>query len=112
EIAAHWLVKYAQGTLKLPAKEAIQQDMDFMAEWRKTARPVSSEFSGTCVAPFNFMHLDMLMKVMGLRTSATLLLPYEFFKPINPKDYRILLQASIRKAPQQVPVYQPAEIIQ
>lgn len=112
EIAAHWLVKYAQGTLKLPAKEAIQQDMDFMAEWRKTARPVSSEFSGTCVAPFNFMHLDMLMKDMGLRTRATRWLPYEFFKPINPKDYRILLQASIRKAPQQVPVYQPAEIIQ
>ncbi|MBO9152231.1 flavin-containing monooxygenase [Chitinophaga sp. GCM10012297] len=112
EIAANWLVKYAQGTLQLPAKETIQKDVDYMAQWRKTARPISSEFSGTCIAPFNFMHLDMLMKDMGLKTKATRWLPYEFFKPINPKDYRILLNASIRKAPQPMPVYQPAEIIQ
>lgn len=112
EVAANWLVHYVQGKLRLPSAAAIQQDMQYMTRWRQSGRPIAAEFSGTCVAPFNFMHLDQLMRDMGLRVTATRWLPYEFFKPINPKDYRILLQRAFKQAPApQTPVYQTAEII-
>ncbi|QEH43042.1 NAD(P)/FAD-dependent oxidoreductase [Chitinophaga sp. XS-30] len=92
EVAANWMVQYEKGILQLPGRGKMAEDMRYIARWRKQGRPISSEFSGTCVAPFNFMHLDQLMRDMGLRTRATRWLPYEFFKPINPKDYRILLE--------------------
>jgi cation diffusion facilitator CzcD-associated flavoprotein CzcO len=113
EIAANWFVKYVEGSLHLPATTDIQKDVQYMADWRRTERPVSAEFSGTCVAPFNFMHLDQLMRDMGLPATATRWWPYEFFKPINPKDYRILLARATKKAPvAPTPVYRTAEIIQ
>ena len=64
--------------------------MLFMEHWRREKRPIASEFSGTCIAPFNYMHLDMLMKDMGLRTKLTRW-PHEYLKPINPSDYHKLL---------------------
>jgi Predicted flavoprotein involved in K+ transport len=93
EIAAEWLVSYVQGQLLLPGNEAIEKDMHYMASWRTNSRPIASEFGGTCIAPFNFMHLDQLMRDMGLRTKASRNPVYEFFKPINPKDYAKLLSA-------------------
>lgn len=108
EIAANWLVKYAGNELQLPTQQEIAKDMRYMREWRNSGRPIASEFSGSCVAPFNFMHIDQLMRDMGLRTKATRWAPYEFFKPINPKDYRILLQQANKKEPQHTPVYQTA----
>lgn len=112
EVAANWLVRYVQGELELPTREGIEQDMEYMANWRQRSRPISAEFSGTCVAPFNFMHLDQLMRDMGLRTTATRWAPYEFFKPINPKDYRILLQTTVKREYPQPAVYRTAEIVQ
>ncbi|WP_109698673.1 flavin-containing monooxygenase [Chitinophaga deserti] len=112
EIAANWLLRYAQGRLRLPAPDQIRDDMAYMNNWRKTGRPIAGEFSGTCVAPFNFMHLDQLMRDMGLRTTATRWAPYEFFKPINPKDYRILLADSAQKEqPQSQPASRSADAI-
>lgn len=113
EVAANWFVRYVQGTLQLPPAQAIHQDMQYMANWRRSGRPIAAEFSGTCVAPFNFMHLDQLMRDMGLRVTATRWWPYEFFKPINPKDYRTLLARAFEKSPAPPPpVYRTADIIQ
>lgn len=92
EVAAHWLLAYASGTMQLPPAEAIQAEVDRAVSWRKKIRPIGSEFSGTCVAPFNFAHLDALMRDMGLRTQASRNFIREFFKPINPADYRKLLK--------------------
>lgn len=111
EIAANWLVRYAQGSLRLPPPEQIRADITFMGNWRQSGRPIAGEFSGTCVAPFNFMHLDQLMRDMGLRTTATRWLPYEFFKPINPKDYRILLGDSPKDVPQSRAAVRTADAI-
>lgn len=91
EVAAHWLACYAEGQLRPVTKEAMQEEINYMHVWRKQSRPVSAEFSGTCIAPFNYLHLDMLMKDMGLRTKLTRS-PHEYFKPINPADYRRLLK--------------------
>lgn len=113
EIAANWLVGYVQGSLRLPAMEAIQKDIQYMQDWRQNTRPIAAEFSGTCVAPFNFMHLDQLMRDMGLPVTATRWMPYEFFKPINPKDYRILLQRATQRATAPpTPDYRAATVIQ
>lgn len=91
EVAANWLVQYVDGKIRLPDQETIDREIALVANWRKKVRPVSAEFSGLCVAPFNFQHLDELMKDMGLRTTASRNFLYEFFKPINPKDYQLLL---------------------
>jgi hypothetical protein len=95
EIAAEWLVTYASNELKLPSVDAMKKDMDYMDNWRKNTRPSSAVFSGTCIAPFNFLHIDELMKDMGLPTKISRSIT-EFFKPINPKDYQILLRKNNR----------------
>lgn len=91
EIAANWLAQYVKGNITLPPLQEIEREISEVANWRRKIRPVSSEFSGLCVAPFNFQHLDELMKDMGLGTRASRNFLYEFFKPINPKDYQVLL---------------------
>ena len=90
EVAANWLLAHVEGRLRLPGKEEMEKEILFMAQWRNTSRPVSAEFSGTCVAPFNFLHLDALMKDMGLPRKVSRSLK-EYLKPINPADYRKLL---------------------
>jgi hypothetical protein len=91
EVAANWLVAYAEQRLALPSLNEMIADMDHMEKWRSHVRPIASEFSGTCVAPFNYHHLDLLMKDMGLKRKLSLS-PFEYLKPIDPKDYHRLLR--------------------
>ncbi len=91
EVAAHWLACYAEDQLRPVTPEAMREEINYLHQWRQQSRPVSAEFSGTCIAPFNYLHLDTLMKDMGLRTRLTRS-PHEYFKPINPADYRQLLK--------------------
>lgn len=91
EVAANWLAHYVKGDIVLPGQQHIDKEVERIAKWRCNKRPISSEFSGLCVAPFNFQHLDELMKDMKLRRKASNNPVYEFFKPINPKDYQKLL---------------------
>ncbi|MBO9658167.1 MAG: hypothetical protein J7527_05020, partial [Chitinophagaceae bacterium] len=95
EIAANWLVAYAEERLKLPSVAQMEKEIDAMEEWRNKIRPIASEFSGTCVAPFNFLHLDTLMRDMGLPRKRSLS-PLEYLKPINPADYHHLLRKGYR----------------
>ncbi|RYY52819.1 MAG: K+ transport protein [Chitinophagaceae bacterium] len=90
EIAANWLLAHVEGRLRLPDSLEMEKEIRYMAEWRNTSRPVSAEFSGTCVAPFNFLHLDSLMNDMGLPRKVSRSFT-EYLKPINPADYRTLL---------------------
>jgi dimethylaniline monooxygenase (N-oxide forming) len=92
EIAANWLACYVKGNIILPAQQEMDKEISLITNWRKKVRPVASEFSGLCVAPFNFQHLDQLMKDMGLKVKASNNPVYEFFKPINPRDYQKLLK--------------------
>lgn len=91
EVAANWLVAYAEQRLALPSLNEMVAEMDYMEKWRTSSRPIASEFSGTCIAPFNYHHLDLLMKDMGLKRKLSLS-PFEYLKPINPKDYHQLLR--------------------
>ena len=92
EVAANWLAQYVSGKMALPAQEIIDEEIARVSLWRKTIRPIASEFNGSCVAPFNFQHLDELMRDMGLKTKASNNPVYEFFKPISPADYQKLLR--------------------
>lgn len=108
EVAANWLVMYAEQKLALPSIEKIREEMVHMEEWRINSRPIAAEFSGTCIAPFNYHHLDLLMRDMGLKRKVSLS-PFEYLKPINPKDYHQLLRGkgnTIVRELKPVPDYQ------
>ncbi|NII25959.1 NAD(P)-binding domain-containing protein [Pseudoflavitalea sp. X16] len=108
EVAANWLVRYMENRLPLPSVKASNEEMEYMHQWRRHGRPIAAEFSGTCIAPFNYMHLDRLMKDMGLPTKCTRW-PHEYLKPINPADYHQLLRRSKKEAtvkPVPTPGYQ------
>ena len=105
EVAANWLVGYMENQLSLPSANAINEDMEYMYQWRRHSRPIASEFGGTCVAPFNFMHLDQLMKDMRLPVKLSRW-PHEYLKPINPADYHKLLRGH-KKEQAIKPVAQP-----
>lgn len=108
EVAANWLVRYMENRLQLPSSATINAEMEYMEQWRRHDRPIASEFSGTCIAPFNYMHLDQLMKDMGLPTKCTRW-PHEYLKPINPADYHQLLRRSKKETavkPVPTPGYQ------
>jgi dimethylaniline monooxygenase (N-oxide forming) len=91
EVASRWVVSYALGEVKIPKRNAVIKAMQDELQWRQKVRPIASEFSGTCVAPFNYHHLDDLMRDMGKRTRATSNFLYEGIKPIDPKDYKKML---------------------
>ncbi|RYY70892.1 MAG: FAD-binding protein [Chitinophagaceae bacterium] len=91
EVAANWLAEYVNGNIVLPGEEKLREEYELINKWKKQTRPIAAEFSGLCVAPFNFQHLDVLLKDMGLKTRASNNFLLEFFKPISPKDYQKLL---------------------
>lgn len=97
EVAANWLVNYMEQKLSLPSVKEINAEMEYMDQWRLQGRPIASEFSGTCVAPFNYLHLDTLMKDMGLPVKVSKW-PGAYLKPINPADYHLLLRKHKRAA--------------
>ncbi|MCD2424206.1 NAD(P)-binding domain-containing protein [Niabella pedocola] len=99
EIAANWLVEYVNGNIQLPVQSEIIKERAIIEQWKKNVRPVATEFSGLCIAPFNFQHLDQLMKDMGLKTGGRNRL-LQFFKPVNPAGYQQLL-AGLRNVRQQ-----------
>lgn len=91
EVAANWLAEYVSGHIDLPNQSAIKKELDLITQWKINKRPIATEFSGLCVAPFNFQHLDRLMQDMGLPVKVSKYWGYNFFKPIDPKDYNKLL---------------------
>src|SRR5690606_11653349 len=90
-VAANWLAEYVSGHVQLPSEAEIRKELDLIEQWKIQKRPIAREFSGLCIAPFNFQHLDQLMQDMGLPLKASKNRVYEFFKPISPKDYNKLL---------------------
>jgi dimethylaniline monooxygenase (N-oxide forming) len=67
-IAAEWLVRFADGKLARQPKAA---EMDgWIARhlaWRRTVRPAAGVYGGLCSAPYHFRHMDELLADMGAR---------------------------------------------
>ncbi|UZE50888.1 flavin-containing monooxygenase [Rhodopseudomonas sp. P2A-2r] len=66
EIAANWLVRYADGQLaRQPTKAEMYENMDMMLQFKRVERPAAGIYGGLCVAPYHFKHLDELLADMG-----------------------------------------------
>lgn len=68
ELAANWLVRYADGMLAhQPSAEEMNRNIDMMLRWKRTERPAAGVYGGLCVAPYHFKHFDELLADMGAR---------------------------------------------
>ncbi|MCY6381012.1 flavin-containing monooxygenase [Hoeflea prorocentri] len=66
EMAANWLVRYADGMLaRQPSDAEMRSNIDMMLDWRRNGRPAAQVYGGLCSAPFHFMHFDELLDDMG-----------------------------------------------
>jgi hypothetical protein len=66
EMAANWLVRYADSQLaKQPTADEMQKNIDMMLHFKRVERPAASVYGGLCVAPYHFKHFDELLDDMG-----------------------------------------------
>ncbi len=67
ELAANWLVRYADGQLaKQPNAEQMHRNIDMMLHFRRVERPAAAGYGGLCIAPFHFKHFDELLDDIGV----------------------------------------------
>ena len=68
DIAAQWLVRYADGMLaKQPGLDDMRRWIDEHLKWRRTVRPAARVYGGLCSAPYHFRHMDELLADIGAR---------------------------------------------
>ena len=66
EMAANWLVRYADGQLaRQPTADEMHKNIDMMLHFKRVERPAASVYGGLCVAPYHFKHFDELLDDMG-----------------------------------------------
>ncbi len=66
EMAANWLVRYADGMLaNQPSAEEMSENIEMMLDWKRNKRPAAQVYGGLCSAPFHFLHFDELLEDMG-----------------------------------------------
>ncbi|NBN78924.1 NAD(P)-binding protein [Microvirga tunisiensis] len=66
DVAARWLVRYADGQLaRQPSKAEMSGWIDRHLDWRRSVRPAARVYGGLCSAPYHFRYLDDLLADMG-----------------------------------------------
>lgn len=66
EMAAHWLVRYADGMLaRQPSPAEMTRSIESLLHWRREERPAAKVYGGLCSAPFHFRHFDELLEDIG-----------------------------------------------
>ena len=66
DLAANWLVRYADGMLaKQPTSREMHDNIEMMLKWKRDERPAASVYGGLCVAPYHFRHFDELLEDIG-----------------------------------------------
>ncbi|MEM8689239.1 MAG: NAD(P)/FAD-dependent oxidoreductase [Pseudomonadota bacterium] len=87
EMAANWLVRYADGMLAhQPTPDEMNLNIEMMLDWKRTKRPAAQVYGGLCSAPFHFMHFDELLADMGAKQTRRNVLA-ENFAPPNAEAY-------------------------
>jgi len=82
EMAANWLVRYADGKLaKQPTADEMHANMDMMLRFKRTERPAAGVYGGLCVAPYHFKHFDELLDEMGATVTRRGALAEKFSPP-------------------------------
>ena len=99
ELAAHWLVRWFDGTLhNMPGTAQMRADITKLLAWKRTGRPVAAGYGGLCVAPYHHQHFDELMRDMGAQIKPKNPIVANLL-PINPKIYAPLLATATNAAP-------------
>ena len=88
EMIANWLVRYMDGQLHhQPSAKDMQENIDYMLNWKRNERPAAKIYGGLCSAPFHFKHFDELLADMGAGKSSKLNPIAENFTPPDYKAY-------------------------
>ena len=67
DLAANWLVRYADGQLaRQPTPKEMRDNIEMMLHFRRVERPAAGVYGGLCVAPYHFKHFDELMSDIGV----------------------------------------------
>jgi dimethylaniline monooxygenase (N-oxide forming) len=87
DMAAHWLVRYADGQLEhQPTEREMRDNIEMMLRFRRVERPAAGVYGGLCVAPYHFRHFDELLADIGAKRRRSNPLT-EMFKPPNADAY-------------------------
>jgi cation diffusion facilitator CzcD-associated flavoprotein CzcO len=66
DMAAHWLVRYADGQLaQQPTEREMRDNIEMMLHFKRNERPAAGVYGGLCVAPYHYKHFDELLADIG-----------------------------------------------
>jgi dimethylaniline monooxygenase (N-oxide forming) len=66
DMAAHWLVRYADGRLAhQPSERDMRDNIEMMLHFKRVERPAAGVYGGLCVAPYHYKHFDELLADIG-----------------------------------------------
>jgi cation diffusion facilitator CzcD-associated flavoprotein CzcO len=66
DMAAHWLVRYADGQLEhQPTEREMRDNIEMMLHFKRVERPAAGVYGGLCVAPYHYKHFDELLADIG-----------------------------------------------
>src|SRR5438445_5282651 len=66
DLAANWLVRYADGQLAhQPSATEMRDNIAMMLHFKRVERPAAGVYGGLCVAPYHFKHFDELLADIG-----------------------------------------------
>jgi cation diffusion facilitator CzcD-associated flavoprotein CzcO len=66
EMAAQWLVRYADGQLAhQPSERDMRDNIEMMLHFKRVERPAAGVYGGLCVAPYHYKHFDELLADIG-----------------------------------------------
>lgn len=82
DLAANWLVRYADGQLKRqPTAQAMRDNIEMMLHFKRVERPAAGVYGGLCVAPYHYRHFDELIADIGAKESSRNPLAERFLPP-------------------------------
>lgn len=94
DIAAHWLVRYADGQLShQPTERQMRDNIEMMLRFKRTERPAAGVYGGLCVAPYHYRHFDELLADIGATQRRRNPLA-EMFTPPNADAYARFLASA------------------
>lgn len=94
DLAANWLVRYADGQLaRQPTAAQMRDNIDMMLRFKRHERPAAGVYGGLCVAPYHFRHFDELLEDMGASTRRRGALVEKFAPPDADAYARFLASA-------------------
>jgi dimethylaniline monooxygenase (N-oxide forming) len=94
DLAANWLVRYADGQLaRQPTAAEMRENIAMMLHFKRAERPAAGVYGGLCVAPYHFKHFDELLADMGATTNRRSPLVEKFTPPDADSYGRFLASA-------------------